>query len=144
MTRHIPVMAFLLAASPALAFDAGKLGQGGSLPLSDLDPLINQSAPLKQEVSDALAAINKTADAVVCGGNRFPGQWNYLGGLRAAPYICVFSGKWLLLDATVQVTGANGQVYDAITPDAMKNAVKVSETNPTWKWTTTDPFADSK
>ncbi|MGO8914310.1 MAG: hypothetical protein ACLQJR_00205 [Stellaceae bacterium] len=137
-------MVFLLAASPALAFDASKLGQGGSLPLSDLSALIGQSAQLQSEVNAALAAANKKPTDIICGGNRFPGQWDNLGGLRAAPYICVFSGKWLLLDAIVQVTGASGQVYDSITPDAMKNAVKVSETKPTWQWTTTDPFADSK
>jgi hypothetical protein len=99
---------------------------------------------LKSEVSDALAAINKTADNVICVGNRFPCEWVNLGGFRAAPYICVFAGKWLLLNATVRVTGPNGQVYETITPDAIKNALKVTETNPSWKWTTTDPFADSK
>jgi len=26
----------------------------------------------------------------------------------------------------------------------MKKAVKVTETNPTWKWTTEDPFKDEK
>ena len=74
MTRHIPVMAFLLAASPALAFDAGKLGQGGSLPLSDLSALIGQSAQLQSEVNAALAAANIKPTDIICGGNWFPGQ----------------------------------------------------------------------
>jgi hypothetical protein len=34
-------VAFLLAVSPAMAFDASKLGQGGSLSLSDLSLLIS-------------------------------------------------------------------------------------------------------
>jgi hypothetical protein len=129
----------VFAASPALAFDTSKLGQGGSLPLSDLDPLISQSAKLKTEVSAALVRINKKADDVICGGNRFPREWVNLGGLRTAPYACDFKGKWLVLDAQVRVTGDNGTVYDAITPAAMQNAAKVTETQPTWKWTTKDP-----
>jgi hypothetical protein len=40
MTRICLLAVALLAATPALAFDANKLGQGGPLPLTDLDGLI--------------------------------------------------------------------------------------------------------
>lgn len=129
----------LLAASPAAAFDASKLGQGGSLPLSDISSLINQSAQLKSEVATALAAAHKTADDIICAGNRFPSQWVNLGGMRAAPYTCNFISKWLSLNATIAVTGPNGEVYETITPEAMKNANKVTETKPVWKWSATEP-----
>jgi hypothetical protein len=145
MTRAcLLITVVVLAASPALAFDANKLGQGGSLPLSDLDPLLAQSAPLKGEVATALTAAKKKADDVICSGNRFPNQWVHLGGARAAPYTCDFSGKWLIIEATTQVVDKAGHAFDAITPAAMKNAVKIKETNPTWKWTTEDPFKDEK
>jgi hypothetical protein len=134
----------LLAAAPALAFDANKLGQGGSLPLSDLDGLIGQSAVLKREVAAALADASKRADEVICSGNRFPSQWVTLGGMRAAPYTCEFPGKWLIIEATTKVTDKAAHVYDTITAAAMKKAVKVTETNPTWKWTTENPFKDEK
>jgi hypothetical protein len=137
--RKCALVVVLLATSPALAFDTNKLGQGGSLPLSDLDPLIGQSAKLKAEVAAALVRINKKADDVICAGNRFPREWVNLGGLRTAPYACDFKGKWLVLKAQVRVTGADATVYDAITPAAMQNAAKVTETQPTWKWTTKDP-----
>jgi hypothetical protein len=64
--------------------------------------------------------------------------------MRAAPYTCEFSGKWLIIEATTRVTDKAGHAYDTITPAAMKKAVKVTETNPTWKWTTEDPFKDEK
>ena len=32
------------------------------------------------------------------------------------------------------VTGRRGRVFETITPDAMKDATDISETNPTWKW----------
>jgi hypothetical protein len=132
-------LAAILAAGPAAAFDTSKLGQGGSLSLSDISSLIGQSAQLKSEVAAALAAAHKTADDIICGGNRFPSHWVNLGGLRAAPYACNFISKWLSLSATVTVSGPNGKVYDTITPAAMKNADKVTETKPTWKWTTREP-----
>jgi hypothetical protein len=139
----LPTIIFL-AAVPALAFDANKLGQGGSLPLSDLDGLVSQSPALKKEVTTALASANKKAEAIICAGNRFPSQWVHLGGARAAPYICAFPGKWLVIEATTTVTDKAGRVYDTITPDALKSVVKVTETNPTWKWTTENPFTDEK
>ena len=139
MLPKCTLAAVLFIATPALAFDSSKLGQGGSLPLSDLAPLIGQSAKLKAEVAVALAKIKKKANDVICGGNRFPREWVNLGGLRTAPYACDFKGTWLVLEAQVRVTGEDGTVYDTITPAAMRNAAKVTETQPTWKWTTKDP-----
>jgi hypothetical protein len=144
MKRVSLLAAILLIASPSLAFDANKLGQGGSLALGDLDELIAQSAALKHEVADALTAAQKQADDIICSGNRFPREWVNLGGMRAAPYACEFAGKWLVIEATTRVTDKAGHAYDTITPAAMKKAVTVKETNPTWKWTTENPLKDEK
>jgi hypothetical protein len=136
--KAVPI-AVALTVSPALAFDTSQLGQAGSLPLSDLTPLIAKSTKLQSEVKSALAETKKNADNLMCDGMRFPGSWVNLGGERVAPYTCEFSGKWLLINTTVRVTDGKGRVLETVTPSAMKNATKVSETNPTWKWTTTDP-----
>jgi hypothetical protein len=144
MTRISLFALLFLFASPALAFDTNKLGQGGSLALSDLDELVAQSAPLKREVADALAANKKQADDIICSGNRFPREWVNLGGMRAAPYTCQFADKWLIIEAKTRVTDKTGHAYDTITPAAMKKAVDVKETNPTWKWSTENPFKDEK
>lgn len=133
------LIAMMVAASPAAAFDANKLGQGGSLPLTDISSLVDQSSQLKSEVAAALTAAHKTADDIICAGNRFPSQWANLGGMRAAPYTCNFISKWLSLNATVTVSGPDGKVYDSITAEAMKNANKVTETKPVWKWSATEP-----
>jgi hypothetical protein len=137
------VLTVSLIVLPALAFDTSKLGQGGSLPLSDLMPLIGKSAKLQREVDSALADAKKKADDLMCEGVRFPGSWDNLGGERVAPYTCEFSGKWLQINTTVRVTDKNGRAFETVTPAAMKNATKVTETNPTWKWTTTDPNNDN-
>ena len=139
MLKTMSLIAMMVAASPAAAFDANKLGQGGSLPLSDISSLVGQSSQLKSEVAAALTAAHKTADDIICAGNRFPSQWSNLGGMRAAPYTCNFISKWLSLNATVTVSGPDGKVYDSITAEAMKNANKVTETKPVWKWSATEP-----
>jgi hypothetical protein len=51
LLRTIAV-AVALVASPALAFDTSKLGQGGSLALSDLDPN-TPSRPSCSEINQA-------------------------------------------------------------------------------------------
>jgi len=136
---RILLIALALAGAPAFAQDGNKTGQGGSLTLSDLAPLIAQSAKLQDEVTAALAKINKTADNVVCAGNRFPREWVHFGGARVAPYYCNFDGQWLTIDAEVRIAGPDGKPYDKITPAAMQNAVKVIETNPLWRWSAHPP-----
>jgi hypothetical protein len=134
------LIAVLLLASPAMAFDTSALGQGGTLPLGALMSLIGKSPQLKREVDQALAEIKKAPDDVICDGMRFPNQWVHLGGERVAPYICDFGGKRLQIQATVRVLGRSRQTYDTITPGAMMNAVRVSETDPTWAWTRPEPL----
>jgi hypothetical protein len=136
--RALPIALFL-GASPALAFDTDKLGQWGSLSLTDLKPVIAKSGKLQREVNQALAGGTKKQDDIMCDGRRFPGSWVNLGGERVSPYSCDFGGKWLQIQATVRITDRNGRAIETITPNAMKNATKVIETNLTWKWTTEDP-----
>jgi hypothetical protein len=132
-------IAISLAPLPAMGFDTGKLGQGGTLPLDDLMPLIGKTAALKREVDEALVQGKKKVDDVVCSGMRFPGQWSHLGGGRVSPYVCNFEVKWLRIGAKVRITDRGGRVYETITPAAMKNASKVTETNLSWQWTTEEP-----
>jgi hypothetical protein len=134
--RFVPI-ALLLGTSCALAFDASKLGQWGSLPLDDLTLVIAKAAPLQQEITKVLSEVNKKRSDVICLGMRFPGQWKHLGGLRVSPYSCDFGAKWLQIYATVRITDRHGQTFETITAKAMKNATKVSEvseTNLNWKW----------
>jgi hypothetical protein len=133
------VIATLTGPAPAMAFDTGKLGQGGTLLLDDLMPLIGKTAALKREVDQALVEGTRKAADVICSGMRFPGQWVHLGGSRVSPYTCDFGVKWLQIRATVRITDGSGRVYETITRAAMKNASRVSETSLTWRWTSEEP-----
>jgi hypothetical protein len=132
------VAAAALAGAPALAFDTSKLGYG-SMFLGDITRLVNSSAKLKQEVQAALAAANKKADEQLCESPRFPGPWDNLHGEHVAPFVCHIGDKWLKIDATVRVTGPKGEVFETETPQAMKRASKISQTNVTWAWSADDP-----
>jgi len=129
----------LLVSSSAMALDTTTLGQFGSLSLDEMVPLIDKSLKLKHEVGDAVAKAKMKADEIGCEGRRFPGQWRNLAGARAAPYVCKIGDMWLEVRATVSVTGRGGKSFERITPEAMKSATTVTETDPTWKWSDQDP-----
>jgi hypothetical protein len=139
MVARLAAFVLLLSSSSAMALDTTKLGQAGSLGIDEMMPLIGRSPQLKREVTEAVAKTKLKAEEIRCDGMRFPGQWVNLGGERAAPYVCKIGDKWLEVRATVRVTGRKGKSFESITPDAMKNATTVSETNPTWKWTDQEP-----
>jgi hypothetical protein len=139
MSRVPVVIALLLIASPALAFDTSRLGQGGTLPLDDLMPLIKKTPALQREIIAALVRIGKKDSEVICSGMRFPGQWVNLGGLRVSPYACQFGRRWLSIKADVRITDKAGRVYETITPQAMKNAATVTESKLSWTWSNKMP-----
>jgi hypothetical protein len=130
--------AMALLSSSALAFDTTKLGQGGSLGLDEMMPLIEKSSALKREVTEAVARSGRKLDDITCDGQRLPGQWRNLGGERVSPYVCKIADKWLEVRATVRVSGG-GRAFETITPEAMRRATTVTETTPTWKWLDHEP-----
>jgi hypothetical protein len=139
MLARLAPFVLLLSSTSAMALDTTKLGQAGSLGLDEMMPLIGKSPQLKREVTEAVAKTKLKGDEIRCDGMRFPGQWVNLGGERTSPYVCKIGDKWLEVRATVRVTGPRRKSFETITPDAMKKATTVTETNPTWKWTDQDP-----
>ena len=91
MTRVclLAVVAALFAASPGLAFDANKLGQGGSLPLSDLDALIAQSAALKQEVAAALTTARSAPTTLFAQAIASPANGSISAGCGLRPILAI-------------------------------------------------------
>jgi hypothetical protein len=132
--RAAAALLAVLVATPALGFDTSKLGQRGSLSLEDIMPVVEQSPRLKAEVDKALAELKKKPDDIICHGMRFPGIWKELGGARVAPYQCEFGARNLEISTTVRVTSTQGKVFDKPSTEAMRQAEKVAETNPKWKW----------
>src|ERR1700738_3641123 len=137
--KQIGAILFLLGAAPAMAFDTSQLGQGGSLFLSDIASVMGTSPQLRREVDQQLSQSKKKADEVMCNGNRFPGQWSPRGEEKVSRYVCDFGGKGLQIKAAVQLSDGRGRRFETITPEAMKSARKVKETNLKWKWTEQEP-----
>jgi hypothetical protein len=134
------LMASAAASSSAMAFDTTQLDQGGRLLMEDIMLLIEQSPRLKHEVTEAAAKINKKPADIVCGGMRFSGRWERLSAYRVSPYICAFGDdRFLEIRATVRITSRSGKAFEKVTSEAMKNASRIRETKPTWRWLSEDP-----
>lgn len=134
--KTIPVVVLTVTAfvTAALAFDTSELGQGGSVYLDELKPLLEKAPKLRAEVDAALSKISKKPEAIRCSAMRFPAQWDFLGGGRVAPYTCQIGARTLRIDAQVRITDQNGKAIETINRYAMKNGRIVTETNLTWKW----------
>lgn len=150
-TPLLPTAAALILAANmtigtrAMAFDTAQLGQGGSVMMGDIMSLVEQSPQLKREVTEAAAKINKKPDEIICGGKRFSGTWAHLGGYRVSPYVCAFGDdRFLEIRADVRITSRNGKAFEKITPDAIKNASRIRESRPTWKWLSEDPRLEDR
>jgi len=63
---------------------------GGSLPLSDILPLIQQSEALEEEVNTALQNAGTTPEEITCVGARLGRHFGPLGAARVAPFDCLF------------------------------------------------------
>jgi hypothetical protein len=139
MLPRFVLVALLLLAAPANAFETEKLGQLGSLASDDKQALFAKSPKLKAETDAEMSKQGKTIDQVFCDGMRFPGSWKELGGLRVSPYRCEFGERWLKIRSKVVVTGKGRKVFPRITREAMQKATDVRETDPTWTWSDTKP-----
>lgn len=140
MIRAAVIITALLLAGPALAFDTTQLGQMGSTDMEDMKELVDKTPKLRAEVDQAMAQVKKTEVQVKCAGQRFPGSWQELSGLRVAPYLCEFADdKWLVINAEVRLTDKRGRAYDKPSKQAMKNAENVSETKLRWSWSAKPP-----
>lgn len=135
------LVAAIASGSSALAFDTAQLGQGGSVVMNEIMPLVEQSPQLKREVMEAAAKINKQPADILCGGMRFGSEWAHLSGYRVSPYICAFGDddRFLEIRADVRITSRSGKAFEKMTAEALKNASRIRETRPTWRWLSEDP-----
>ena len=132
-------VAVWFAAPPAFAFDTIKLGQFGSLGVDELKGVIDQAPKLKAEVADAVTKLGKKPEEIRCSGVRFPIAWVGLAGERVSPYACPFGERWLEIRTKARVSGKHGKVYTQVSPEAMRRADNVTESDPTWTWSDKKP-----
>lgn len=141
MLPRIMLLALLVYATPASAFDTTKLGQGGSLTLDaeSIQALIGKSSQLAREIDQAVAKAGKKPGEIVCDGMRFPGAWKKLSGRRVSPYQCHIGERWLTIRARVRIFDAKGKLYQSITGKGMERADTVQESRPSWTWSDKAP-----
>ncbi len=112
ITHRLTAIAVIFSL-PAIGImsSATKSQAGGSLPLSDILPLINQSKKLTKEINVALKNNQQTSENTNCVGRRI-GNKLALGGARFAPFECRFGNthKTLKIEAKNYIRLANGKL----------------------------------
>ncbi len=106
LTSLFCVLATLCVMQPAQS--------GGTLALSDLEPLLIQSEDLNREVKLILQKTGQTPDSIVCIGIRLGRHFGPLGAARIAPFECSFpNDKFLVIEATNWIKLPNGTLINA-------------------------------
>jgi hypothetical protein len=112
ITRRLTAIAIFFSVSAiGIMSSANKSQAGGSLPLSDILPLINQSKKLTKEINLTLKNNQQTSATTACIGGRISGKLA-LGGARYAPFECRFRNthKTLKIEAKNYIRLANGKL----------------------------------
>jgi hypothetical protein len=118
----------------ALMLTMGVAHAGGSIPLNEVMDQLKDDAKLIGEIDAELHKQKLKADAVICDGARFGGQWTELGGARAVPYDCEIGGRKLHIDGTVHLYDQNSAEIDMNDEKAPERAFDYKQTDLTWTW----------
>ena len=131
-----PSMRTLKAAlSPLFLLTAFSTAQaGGSISLVDLMDRLKGNKKLIAEINAELQAQKLEAASVICGGDRFGGNWVELGGVRVVPYECEIGTRKLKIDGTLHLYDAKGAEVDEKDKNAPMQAFDYKETDLTWTW----------
>ena len=113
---------------------AGPAHAGGSIPLNEVMDHLKDNEKLIAEINAELKAQKLEATSVICGGSRFGGHWEELGGARAVPYDCEIGSRKLNIDGTVHLYDEKGAEIDMDDENAPKRAFDYKEKVTTWKW----------
>jgi hypothetical protein len=117
-----------------LVFHVGTANAGGSLPLTDVIDQLKDNTKLIAEINAELAKQKLAADAVICSGARFGGQWTEIGGARAVPYDCEIGKRKLHIDGTVHLYDQDSAEIDANDEKAPERAFDYKQTDLAWTW----------
>ena len=113
---------------------AGPAHAGGSIPLNEVMDHLKDNEKLIAEIDAELKSQKLEATSVICGGSRFGGHWEELGGARAVPYDCEIGSRKLNIDGTVHLYDEQGAKIDMDDENAPKRAFDYKETVTTWRW----------
>jgi hypothetical protein len=113
---------------------AGPAQAGGSIPLNEVMDHLKDNDKLIAEINAELEAQKLAATSVICGGSRFGGHWEELGGARAVPYDCEIGSRKLNIDGTIHLYDEKGAEIDMNDENAPKRAFDYKEKDVTWKW----------
>jgi hypothetical protein len=106
----------------------------GSITLDEVMDQLKDEPTLISEMETQLKAQNLKAEAVICIGARFGGNWANLGGARAVPYECEVGSRKLEIEGTIRLYDKAGKELDMDDPKAPELAVDYKQTDLKWAW----------
>ncbi len=123
-----------LALCTSLMLHVSTAYAGGSIPLNEVMDQLKDNAKLIAEIDAELDKQKLKADAVICDGARFGGQWTELGGARSVPFDCEIGGRKLHIDGTLHLYDQNSAEIDMNDEKAPERAFDYKQTDLTWTW----------
>lgn len=109
----------------------------GTLALTDLHTLIEQSEDLQQEITTTLENLQQTPSEIACVGGRVGGHLGALGGARFAPFRCQFGDRILLIQAENQVILPDGTTFlleELLDQDPLPEQMSLFYRLTSWQW----------
>ena len=106
----------------------------GSLGLDEVLKAVKGSPKLAAEINAELKKDGLKAEDVICIGARFGRHWEYLGGMRAAPYECKIGKREITIEADQALFDAKGKPLGDVNDADPARAKTLRETNFRWKW----------
>lgn len=135
MRRHLLTITFAALALGALEPAAAQpLGQGGSLPLTEVMANTKSARRLALVIRVNLLRAGVKADKVTCSAARYPNAWTHLGGARVSPYVCKIGKRELTVTSKRNYFDKAGRRISPRSKDVQKLAAKVTETDISWRW----------
>ncbi|MGK7928760.1 MAG: hypothetical protein AB4290_26575 [Spirulina sp.] len=132
LTQILPLSLILFA---NLAYPPARAG--GSLMLSDIDSLIQQSSQLETEIRIVLAETNRKFTEIVCVGGRISSRYGALGGARFAPFRCLFGEQLLTIEADNIVDLPDGSSFPLVElhdRESLPQEMSLSFQLRSWSW----------
>jgi hypothetical protein len=97
---------------------------------------VAKAPKLVAEIQAELDSNGLKAAGVTCVADRHGNKWKYLGGRRAAPYVCEIGKRSITIDADSIYFDPKGKSLGNLDKADPKRAKTMREDNFRWKWTT--------
>jgi len=133
MTWGWAIVLVLLVSAPSGQAALAASEKSARVPLADVLAVARDYPNLYLQVRLQLVRANLKRDDVSCAARSLPASLGKLAGTAVAPYSCAIGRRTVEIAARQTFYDANGHKLGSA-PASMAKAVRVVQTNLTWRW----------